>query len=428
MPLEKKVGLFRKRIEVEINRNRRGLDAISISFKGSHPKTVMEVTNQLAGLFIDKNPKFWGDQAAEPTDIVADELETKRQLLEKSGQNLSEYRHRYMGEVPEQLEADLRILERLQTQLRERQQTLLDEKSRLTMIENQIDSNRKILAENRDTGTAPEEGDTLILELLKAQLNTLESNYADRHPDIIQLKIQIADLETKHQAVGPTSSLESRSNSSGDPSLQLVSHTPNDRIRQRIELKANIKNLGFDIANLNREVMEYQERAERTSERERELTKLRRDYENAQESYNSLLNRKLEAEFAVNLGKKQQGEQFRIVDRAVLPLKPVLTDMRKLFLLSAAAGLGFGAGLIFLLDFMNTSLKRPTDYKFELGLTVLATIPKLLSPKDKILRRLNRGLTAVSLAFAAALTAGFGLITINGVEPMLELVGKYVKI
>ena len=155
---------------------------------------------------------------------------------------------------------------------------------------------------------------------------------------------------------------------------------------------------------------------------------LKRDYENTQESYNSLLNRKLEAEISVNMEKKQKGEQFRIVDRAALPRKPVSPDMRKLFLLSMAAGLGLGGGLIFLLDFLNPSLKQPKDYQADLGLAVLTTIPKLLSPKDIILRRLNRGLTTVSLIFAAALTVGFGLMILRGVDPMMELVSKYVKI
>jgi hypothetical protein len=59
---------------------------------------------------------------------------------------------------------------------------------------------------------------------------------------------------------------------------------------------------------------------------------------------------------------------------------------------------------------------------------VLATIPKLLSPKDKILRRLNRGLTAISLVFAAGLTAGFGLLILKGVNPMMEIVRTYIKI
>ena len=93
-----------------------------------------------------------------------------------------------------------------------------------------------------------------------------------------------------------------------------------------------------------------------------------------------------------------------------------------------AAGLGFGAGLIFLLDFMNSSLKQPKDYESELGLAVLATIPKLMGPKDRMLRRINQGLTAISLVFAAALTAGFGLLVLKGVEPMMEMVSKYVKI
>ena len=156
--------------------------------------------------------------------------------------------------------------------------------------------------------------------------------------------------------------------------------------------------------------------------------KLTRDYGNSQESYKSLLNRKLEAEIAVNMEKKQKGEQFQIVDRAALPRKPVSPDMRKLFLISVAAGLGLGGGLIFLLDFLNQSLKQPKDYESKLGLVVLATIPKILSPKDKLLRRINRGLTAVSLVFAAALTAGFGLLILKGMEPMMALVSKYVKI
>ena len=163
---------------------------------------VMEVTNRLAGSFIDENLKVREAQAVGTSDFLADELKTKRQRLEEVEQKLREYRRQYMGELPEQLDANLRILERLQTQLSEREKTLRDEKSRLVVIENQIEGNRKILAESRETGTkpCPSEGDVLSLDLLKAQLNTLKSNYTDRHPDVIKLKAQIAELEAKQQA------------------------------------------------------------------------------------------------------------------------------------------------------------------------------------------------------------------------------------
>ncbi len=428
MYLEEKVAALRKRIEVKVNRGRRDSDAFTLSFKGSHPKTVMQVTNWLAGSFIDENLKVREAQAIGTSDFLAGELETKRKRLEEVEQKLKEYRRQYMGELPEQLNTNLSILGRLQTQLSEQEKTLRVEKSRLTAIENQIESNRKILAESRDADTVSEEGGEVNLEMLKAQLNTLKSNYTDRHPDVIKLKARIADLEAKDQEGASSLSNESPANVSGDPALQLVSNTLNDLMRQRVELSNEINNISLEIAELKQQAKEYQQRVEVTPKREQELMALKRDYVNTQESYNSLLNRKLEAEIAVNMEKKQKGEQFRIIDRAALPRIPVSPDMRKLFLFSMAAGLGFGGGLILLLDFLNPSLKQPKDYESELGLAVLATIPKLLSSKDKILRRLNQGLTAILLIFAAALTAGFGLLILKGVEPMIELVSKHIQI
>ena len=167
---------------------------------------------------------------------------------------------------------------------------------------------------------------------------------------------------------------------------------------------------------------------ERTPKREQELLTLNRDYQNIRESYNSLLNRKLEAEISVNMEKKQKGEQFRIIDRAVLPIKPVSPNVKRLFLMSALAGLGLGAGLIFLLDFLNTSIKQPKDYESILGLNVLATIPKMDTHKDIMLRRVNWGLTAVSLAIATALTAAFGLMIFKGVDPVIKIASQYFKI
>ena len=428
MFLEEMMAALRQRIEVKVNRVRQGSDSFSISFRGPHPKTVMEVTNKLAEPFIEENLKVPETQAVGTSDFLADELKTKRQRLEEVEQKLKEYNRQYMGELPEQLDTNLRILERLQAQLGEREQILRDGKSRLTIIENQIEGNRKILAENRVTGTVSNQGDEVSLELLKAKLTTLKGIYTDRHPDVIKLKAKIADLEANNQAGASSLTGESQANASGNPALQRVLNTLNELMRQRIEINTDIRNIGMHITKLNREIREYQKRVERTPEREQKLMKLRRDYEDNQESYNSLLNRKLESETAVNMGKKQMGEQFRIIDRAALPRIPVSPVMRKLFMLSVAAGLGLGTGLIFLLDFMNPSLKQPKDYQADLGLTVLATIPKLLNPKDKILRRLNQGFTTISLVFAAALTAGFGLMILKGVEPMMELVSKYVKV
>jgi capsular polysaccharide biosynthesis protein len=182
------------------------------------------------------------------------------------------------------------------------------------------------------------------------------------------------------------------------------------------------------MAQIKSQIKEYGLRVEKTPQREQELLTLQRDYDNIKESYNSLLNRKLEAEISVNMEKKQKGEQFQIIDYAVLPKKPVSPDLKKLFLLSVAASLGLGAGLIFLIDFTNTALKDPRDYESQLGLAVLAVIPKLQSRRGKMWHWVNNALTTVGLAVAAGLAGAFGLVVLKGVEPMLKLVSQYVKI
>ena len=57
------------------------------------------------------------------------------------------------------------------------------------------------------------------------------------------------------------------------------------------------------------------------------------------QAYNSLLSRKVEADMAFNIQKKNKGEQFRIIDYAKLPEKPVSPNMLRLFLMFVAAGL-----------------------------------------------------------------------------------------
>ena len=189
-----------------------------------------------------------------------------------------------------------------------------------------------------------------------------------------------------------------------------------------------IKDIQDDIYRLKNQVKNYQQRIERIPKREEELMSLKRDYQNIKETYNSLLNRKLEAEIAVNMEKKQKGEKFRIIDPAVLPHKPYYPDMLKLLLIVVAAGLGFGCGLIYLLDYLDTSLKRPEGLESDLGVAVLATIPKVYQKKDFRLKRLNWFLTAVSLLVAVSLFAGLALLVFNGVEPTMEIVRPYMAL
>ena len=79
-----------------------------------------------------------------------------------------------------------------------------------------------------------------------------------------------------------------------------------------------------------------------------------------------------------------------------------------------------------MLDYFDTSLKNPNEFESDLGLSVLATIPKVYQKNDIRLKRLNGVLTVVSILVAVCLFAGFALFVFNGVEQTITAVRPYV--
>src|SRR5581483_10834649 len=63
-----------------------------------------------------------------------------------------------------------------------------------------------------------------------------------------------------------------------------------------------------------------------------------------------------QSELATSLEKRQQGEQFRIIDPPSLPQKPAEPNRPKIVLMGWALGLGVGAGLAALREFTDSTL------------------------------------------------------------------------
>jgi polysaccharide chain length determinant protein (PEP-CTERM system associated) len=422
MFIEDKIADLRNRVLIELQQSddsRRETDAFSISFQWPDPQKVAAVTNNLAALFINEDLKEREADAVDTTQFLDDQLHDTRQRLKEYEAKLGDYRQRYMGELPEQLESNLRILDTLQQQLSEREARLRDEKNRLAILEIDIKTQKGALA----GGTiVSEEGEAMTLPQLKSQLYTLQSNYTDQHPDVIRLKAQIADMESKLKSGQLESSGGANVNTNLSENQLLTSDVLAEQIRQRRQIKAEIMNLDGDIRKLKNEIRIYQQRIERTPKREEELMALNRDYRNIQESYNSLLHRKLEADVAVNMEKTQKGEQFSILESAGVPSRPVSPNIKILFLLATMGALSASFGLIFMLDYFDTSLKDPNEFESDLGVSLLATIPKVYRKKDLRLKRLNQILTGISIFAAFCLFVGFAMLAVLGVEQTIEIV------
>ncbi len=415
MFMEDKVENLRRRITVDVSSSgRRGATSFQISFTGKYPKQLADVTNALTSYFIAENLKLREDQAIGTAEFLTDELETiRRRLLEKEEQ-LKRYRERYMGGLPEQLDTNLRILERIQDQITTNQENLREAENRKLLIQQQLAEAKKIRESPAPlpaiTGEEPEQS----LEQLKTLLVSLEARYTERHPDVIRLKQKISDFESKEKPEATESDkvVEDRGTTQAERSL----------VNQLREIALEIINLKAEAVQLNSQIKWYETLVENTPKREQELISLSRDYDNIRETYNSLLSRKLEAELAVSMERKQKGEQFRILDPAKVPIRPFKPNMQRILLMCVFAGFALGCGVAYLREIMDTSFRRPEEIEEVLHVPVLASLPFALNPREVRRIKTKKILTVLGVGLGFIIAAVLLVVSIKGVDATMEFI------
>lgn len=375
------VDLMRGNIEVAVkggDTRNRDLSSFTISFIGNEPETVMHVTGRLASLFIEENLKVREQQAEGTTEFLNAQLQGLKTVLEDQEGQIKVYKEKFMGELPSQLEANLRTLDRLQLELQATHDALRSAEDRKTTIEKQIaEVSPDFIVERGGGGVNVVDPRRTRLLTLQTELSQMSTAYTDKYPDIIRLKNEIMELEKELQGEkvpekGPKAPAAAvRPPSPGDNPLYITLYN------QLMEAYSETKNLKEKQREISKVIVVFQGRVERIPAREQQMAALVRDYENTKANYQSLLNKKLDAQLAENLEKRQKGEQFKVLDPANLPLKPFKPDHRQIILLGLGIGAGCGAGLVFLLEYIDASFRKDEDVYAVLGLPVLASVPKI---------------------------------------------------
>jgi polysaccharide chain length determinant protein (PEP-CTERM system associated) len=395
MFMEDKIQDLRRRITVKVSKaSRHETNSFEIFFTGKDPRQIAKIANALSSYFINENLKLREDQAIGTSEFLTDELATIRKRLMEKEEGLKDYRKKHMGGLPEQLETNLRILERIQQQIMTNQENLRESRNRKILIQPQITEARELkkrLSASTENEKDSDEPTTLRKMMLK--LAALEARYTQKHPNVIRMKEKISELEAKEREV-------------------------------KREIDIQIKNFKDEEIQLRSQMKRYQTRVENTPKREQELMSLKRDYDNIRETYNSLLSRKLEAELAVNMEKKQKGEQFRILDPAKPPERPFKPDIIRIFLMSIGLGLALGFGLAYFRETLDTSFRGPNEVENVLQIPVLASIPLTYNAVELKKKKRKKIISILSLVFAILILCVLTVVSIKGIEPTIQFINK----
>jgi uncharacterized protein involved in exopolysaccharide biosynthesis len=208
---------------------------------------------------------------------------------------------------------------------------------------------------------------------LRGHLEDLQIKYTEKHPDIVMTKKKIKDLEQK---------IAASREEAGDTKVMAGTNLDLNIFYKEMEsqlavTELEVKRLKDEESKTKAMIGEFHMRIENTSIRELAMTDMTRDYQNFNQTYQSLLRKSQEAQTAENLERHQKGEQFKIIDPARIPEKPFKPDIPKILLFGLLMGMGSGFGIAFFREQMDRSFKDAEDLETTLGFKVLANIPKI---------------------------------------------------
>ena len=367
MSQEEVVALMQKNIKVELPTKKEEKGYFTISYMGSDPTMTTTVTNRLASLFIEENLKLREQQAVGTTEFLNAEVNTAKAKLDTMETEISSYKRKFMGELPEQRDTNLKILEQLQQQFQRVGESLRAAQDRKLFIQKQM-SDMEMPIPSGEEGTAGKAGSKAEMvgsyetqrENLKRSLEDLTTKYKENHPDVVAMKRKLSELETKKDTFDIKK----------DPRYKELGN-------QLTITQMEIKRLASEEANISAQIGRYRARLESMPMREQDMAALLREYHNTKETYERLLKKNQEAQQAENLERRQKGEQFKVVDPARVPEKPFSPDIPKVILIGLLAGLGTGLALAFVREQLDRSFHDVEDAELTLGLKALAMIPKV---------------------------------------------------
>jgi protein tyrosine kinase modulator len=400
MVMEDVVAVMRDRdVKVRVERG----DAFRVSYISGNPRTAQRVAERLGSLFIDENLRDREALADQTSQFLEGQLEeAKRRLLEHE-KKLEQYRQRYSGELPTQLQGNLQAIQNAQMQLQSISETMNRDRERRLLLERQladIEASESVsLPAPVTTGSnEPAVGATTAeqLEQANTQRQAMLVRLKPDHPDVAAISRRIRELTIKLQAETP-----SRPATSGSEPKPISPAEILRRNRLR-DVKANLDAVDRDLAankanedRLRSQIVAYQAKVDAAPARESELIELTRDYSTLQGIYTTLLGKREDSKLAANVERQQIGEQFKILDPARVPERPFSPNRLRLMALGAAMGMGLGVVLIGLLEYRDSTFKTEDDVMRVLQIPVLALVPMMASEMELRVRRRRNLLVAV---------------------------------
>ncbi len=395
---------------INLSGDRRNSSLYSVSFYHKDRELAKKVVQALITVFVESAVgEKRGDSSSAQTFLDKQIAEYERRLTEAEAA-LASFKQKHAGVLPGEGGGYYQRLVAAKQQLSEASLQLREMQNRRDELKRQLSGEQPVfLASGGPQGESAIDG---RINSLKAKMDELLSKYTDRHPEVVQIKNLIAELDQERKAAIE----EAMSGDTSDLSGLNASPVYQQMRAMLAESEANVAELRVRVTEYQRRADELDNMVDKIPVIEAELVQLNRDYEVVSQQHTELLERRESAYISEDVEQQANDLVFKVVDPPFVPLRP--NKPNKLLLNSGvlAASLMIGVGISLLLSLLKPVVSDRRRLGGITGLPVLGCVMYIPTPVQRRATLINRlqflGLFFFLLAAYAGvnLTQQWGLV------------------
>jgi polysaccharide chain length determinant protein (PEP-CTERM system associated) len=346
-----------------------------VSYTTDNPHDAQQVCSEITSLLLAENLELRERVAQSTTDFLSLQLDQAKHNLDDMDSKLSHFKMLHFGQMPGDVETNLKIYEGLSSQLDANAWNLTrlqqDKAAAETLLSQELAAMKSAQA---SPTFSPLRQQLLKLE---TQLVLLKTRYTDDHPDVVKAKHQIEDLQAKLKDLNAEAEQSDALRTATVPREGAKLEPPDImRLRDQIRRSESVIERASAVQKRLQDRLDlYQDRMELNPDLEDEYKQLTRDYTTAHNIYDQLLTNKTTAEMQTEMERKQEGEQLKLLDPASLPHSPSYPVRSMFALYGLGVGLALGLTIALWLEFQDKKIRNEGDVLAALEMPMLGSVP-----------------------------------------------------
>ena len=396
-----KINSLRKQVGIQVSNQ----NFIELSYTSGSPDESFQVLSAVLNRFVERTMRKKRSESQGAFEFIGSQVETYKRQLAAAEQRLKEFKSKNQegteGSALSRIEGLRREIESLKLEIQQSE-------SEVELTQRQLEEEQPVRRIMVDAGKSSAER---RLASLRQELDSLLLRYYDRHPDVVSVQSQIADLERR---------ISTQTDDDRDGGVTEVMENPVYE-NLKIQLSDSTTRLAVQknrLASLERLLEEAFVRSQRVAENQAELSELTRDYDVTRGVYEDMLQRRESARLSMTLDVQGEGVSYKIQEPASYPTHWDGLQLYQFGLAGPFLGSAAVLGLLVMLIMFDQRVRSPRALQLALpeSIPVLTTIPHYRSTwKDRLMRKDVLVILCVLAIFMTAYLAFlvFGIIGFN---------------